>query len=138
MIQDIQRIIDEEEIPNFNLAEQLLQTNDAKVIINALLKMILGEKIEEDPKDYKEFVEPNTDKVKLFFNLGKKDKIMAKDIIGSLSANIGIFGSEIGKIKILDKFSFVEVPFQYVDEIIKGMEGKQIKGRDVKIEVANS
>jgi ATP-dependent RNA helicase DeaD len=54
--------------------------------------------------------------VRLFFSLGKKDKIMVKDIIGSMSANTAISGKEIGKVNILDKFSFVDVPVNYVDE----------------------
>lgn len=100
--------------------------------------MALGEKKEEHKEESIKDIGQNNDNVKLFFNLGKKDKIMAKDIVGSLSSNVAISGSEIGKIKILDKFTFVEVPFRYVDEVITGMEGKQIKGRDVNIEVANS
>lgn len=76
--------------------------------------------------------------VKLFFSLGKKDKIMAKDIIGSISSNTAILGSDIGKINILDNFSFVEVPQNYVEELILGMNGNTIKGKKVNIEIANS
>jgi len=76
--------------------------------------------------------------VKLFFSLGKKDKIMAKDVIGSISANTAVLGSDIGKINILDNFSFVEVPNRYVEEIISCMNGNTIKGKKVNIEVANS
>lgn len=76
--------------------------------------------------------------IKLFFSLGKKDKIMAKDIIGSIAANTAVQGSDIGKINILDNFSFVEVPENYVEEIISCMNGNTIKGKKVNIEVANS
>ncbi|MBQ3409190.1 MAG: DEAD/DEAH box helicase [Clostridia bacterium] len=76
--------------------------------------------------------------IKLFFSLGKKDKIMAKDVIGSISANTAVSGSDIGKINILDNFSFVEVPQNYVEEIISCMNGNTIKGKKVSIEVANS
>lgn len=76
--------------------------------------------------------------VKLFFSLGKKDKIMAKDVIGSIASNTAVSGGDIGKINILDKFSFVEVPGNYVEEIISGMNGNTIKGKKVNIEIANS
>lgn len=76
--------------------------------------------------------------VKLFFNLGKKDKIMVKDIIGSMSANTAVSGKEIGKVNILDNFSFVEVPENYVEDVLSGMNGKTIKGKNVNIEVANT
>ena len=63
---------------------------------------------------------------------------MVKDIIGSMSANTAVSGKEIGKVNILDKFSFVEVPEEYVEDVLSGMKGKPIKGKDVNIEVANA
>lgn len=78
----------------------------------------------------------NGDIVKLFFNLGRKDNMKVKDFVGSIAANCGIQGNEIGKINILDKFSFVEVPGEYVEDVLEGMKGKQIKGKDCKVEIA--
>ena len=77
------------------------------------------------------------EEVKLFLNVGKKDKIMVKDIVGSISANTAVSGNDLGKINILDKFSFIEVKGEYVNEILTSMKDKKIKGRDVRIEVAN-
>ena len=76
--------------------------------------------------------------VKLFVSVGKKDKIMVKDIIGSMSSNTVVSGKEIGKVNILDKFSFVEVPKEYVEDVLTGMKGKPIKGKSVNIEVAKA
>ena len=39
-------------------------------------------------------------------------------------------------INILDKFSFVEVPSEYVEDVLQGMKGKQIKGRNCNVEIA--
>ncbi len=86
----------------------------------------------------KEYNSDNNGFVKLFFSLGKKDKIMAKDVIGSISSNTAVSGSDVGKINILDNFSFVEVPVNYVEEVISGMDGNTIKGKKVNIEIANS
>lgn len=69
--------------------------------------------------------------------MGKKDDIKVKDFVGSISANCGISGSDIGKVNLLDKFTFVEIPSQYVADILEGMKGKQIKGKDCKVEIAN-
>ena len=66
------------------------------------------------------------------------DSIKNKDIIGSISSNTIVSGSEIGKIKILDKYSFVEIPGEYVNEVLKDMQGKEIKGRKCNIEVAKT
>jgi ATP-dependent RNA helicase DeaD len=80
----------------------------------------------------------NNGMVRLFVNVGKKDKIEAKDLVGGIAAKTSISGSEIGKISILDSYSFVEVPKQYANDIIKDMKDKQIKGREVNLELANS
>ena len=61
---------------------------------------------------------------------------MAKDFIGSISSNTAISGRDIGKINIMDKFSFVEVPEIYVDELLSIMNGNTIKGKKVNIEIA--
>ena len=63
---------------------------------------------------------------------------MVKDIIGSMSANTAISGKEIGKVNILENFSFVEVPEGYVEEVLEGMKEKPIKGKSVNIEIAKA
>lgn len=138
MIDDIQEIIDknknEESEINDEILEKLLQKNDIKIVAKALLSLITNKKENKEKQnlDYKPGEE-----IKLFLNVGKKDKIMVKDIVGSISANTAVSGSDLGKINILDKFSFIEVPGEYVNEILTSMKDKQIKGRDVRIEVAN-
>ena len=76
--------------------------------------------------------------VSLFLSVGKKDKRMAKDIIGSLSANTAINKQEIGKINILENYSFIEIPSKYLDEIFSRMNGNTIKGKRVNIEIAKA
>lgn len=135
IVDNIQKIIDGKEYNNVDILEDLLKTNDIKEVARALITTYTGIKEKEENIEYVASAEGNS---KLFLSLGKKDKIMAKDIVGSFSSNVAISGNDIGKINILDKFSFVEVPNKYVNEIMNGMREKQIKGKDVRIEVANS
>lgn len=138
MIDDIQEIIDknknEESEINDEILEELLQKNDIKIVAKALLSLITNKK---ENKEKQNFDFKPGEEIKLFLNVGKKDKIMVKDIVGSISANTAVSGNDLGKINILDKFSFIEVPGEYVNEILTSMKDKQIKGRDVRIEVAN-
>lgn len=138
MIDDIQEVIDtnknESSEINDEILEKLLQKNDIKIVAKALLSLITNKKEKQEKQDF--CFKPG-EEIKLFLNVGKKDKIMVKDIVGSISANTAVSGSDIGKINILDKFSFIEVPGEYVNEILTSMKDKQIKGRDVRIEVAN-
>lgn len=132
IVNQIQDIIDTEDFSNTELLDLLLKQNkDIKKITMALLTMLTPKEKKEVYKTY------DGRNVRLFLNLGRKDKIMAKDIVGSISSNVAMSGSDIGKINILDKFSFIEVPGNFTNEVIQGMKGKQIKGRDVNIEVAN-
>jgi len=78
------------------------------------------------------------DETKLFLNVGVKDDILAKDIVGSIAANSSIPVGEIGKINVMDKFSFLIVPTKHVSKLMFSMEGKQIKGKDVNIEIARN
>ncbi len=85
-----------------------------------------------------DFVLTDSGDVKLFLNLGKKDDIKVKDIVGSIAGNTAISGKDIGNIKLLESFSFVEVPPEYVEEVIRKMNGNKIKGKEARFEIANS
>jgi ATP-dependent RNA helicase DeaD len=74
--------------------------------------------------------------VRLFINLGKNHKIKTGDILGSITANSGLSGNDIGEIDVRDKFSYVEVPASEVQTVLGAMLGNQIKGKEVNIEIA--
>lgn len=76
--------------------------------------------------------------VKLFLTVGKKDNIKIKDIVGAIASKTTVAGKDLGKIIILDSYSFIEVPAEYVDEVIKTMNKNQIKNRSVKVEIAEN
>ena len=109
---------------------------DLKFVAKAMFSIINNKATD---KKMENNYEPNENGfVKLFFNLGKKDNIMAKDVIGSISSNTAVSGRDIGKINILENFSFVEVPVNYVEEVLSEMDGNTIKGKQVNVELANS
>lgn len=132
LINKIQDIIDnaDENDNNNEILNMLVEKNkDANVVAKALWTLVVGK--QEEQKEVKQ------ENVKIFLNLGRKDKIMVKDILGSISSNVAISSSEIGKINILDKFSFIEIPGEYIEDVLTGMKGKQIKGRNCSLEIAN-
>ena len=137
MIDNIQKVIDEdiESKISKEILDKLLEKNKIEMVAKALINIIVNES--SNLKNEQKNFAPD-EEVKLFLNVGKKDKIMVKDIVGSISANTAASGSDIGKINILDSFTFIDVPGRYVNEIITSMKGKQIKGRNVKFEIANS
>lgn len=143
MINDIQNVINkmnEEKNNNQAILERLLEKNDIKEVASALLNMVCYKDVVKEVKIDKS-LEDMMDvhgNIKLFLNIGKKDKVMPKDIIKSITQVAPISGDDIGKVNILDKFSFVEIPGKYTDDVISGLCNTSIQGRKVNVEIANS
>lgn len=76
--------------------------------------------------------------VRFFLNKGKRDRIRPKDIVGSISAKAKISSRDIGKIDILDSFSFFEISQDKSEEVLNVMNGNTMKGKTVVVEPANS
>src|SRR5690606_1817433 len=78
----------------------------------------------------------NENSARLFINLGKTSKIRPGDIVGAIAGETGVPGNSIGEIEIFDKFSFVNVPKEEADKIVRIMSQSQIKGKKVNMEIA--
>jgi ATP-dependent RNA helicase DeaD len=74
--------------------------------------------------------------VRLFITLGKKDKVGPKDLLGAIAGESGIPGNAIGHIDIYDKFSFVEIPEDLAQHVMKKMKKAQIRGQKFNIDIA--
>jgi ATP-dependent RNA helicase DeaD len=75
--------------------------------------------------------------VRLFVNVGKMDRVSAGDLVGAFTGEANIDSNQIGMIEIYDKYSFVEVSDNSVNDVMDGMSNSRIKGRKVNIEIAN-
>ncbi len=75
--------------------------------------------------------------VRLFINVGRKQRVQAKDILGAIAGEVGIPGKQVGTIDIYDKYTFVEVPKQNAVKVIDKMKDIKIKGNKINIEQAN-
>ncbi|MBS4961571.1 MAG: DbpA RNA binding domain-containing protein, partial [Clostridiales bacterium] len=141
-IENIKSVIDEGKLSKYiNLVEKMEQEDYAAIdVAAALLKINLAmdENAPEDINiDEKDLYEENGKKtVRLFINLGKKQKVRARDVLGAITGETGVAGKVIGQIDIYDDYSFVNVPYEYSRDIIIGMRNKSIKGSKVHVEVA--
>jgi ATP-dependent RNA helicase DeaD len=75
--------------------------------------------------------------VRLFVNIGRKQGVGPRDIVGALASKTGLSGKLIGTIDVYDKYTFVEVPAEYARDVLTEMKDNQIKGRKVNIEPAS-
>ncbi|MGB5854696.1 MAG: ATP-dependent RNA helicase DbpA [Oceanisphaera sp.] len=64
---------------------------------------------------------------------GRKSKIRAGDILGALTGEAGISGSEVGKIDISEMQSYVAVHRDVANKALKHLQQGKIKGRVVKV-----
>jgi ATP-independent RNA helicase DbpA len=60
-------------------------------------------------------------------------KVRAGDILGALTSEGGIAGSEVGKIDVMDFISYVAVVRAVATRAEKKLSGSKIKGRSYKI-----
>ena len=72
---------------------------------------------------------------RFFINIGKKDHVQPVHIIEMLNRNVA-GRVDVGRIDLMQNFSFFECPEEYTEEILTGMDGVNYKGRQVHVEVA--
>jgi ATP-dependent RNA helicase DeaD len=74
--------------------------------------------------------------VRLFLNAGRNQGVRPQDVVGAIANEAGIPGRAIGAIDILDTYTFVDIPNEFVNKVLAGMQNSSIKGRRVNIEIA--
>lgn len=71
--------------------------------------------------------------VTLCISGGRKNKVRAGDILGALTADKSIAGSQIGKIDLFDIFAYVAVERSIAKQALKLLTEGKIKGRKFKV-----
>ncbi len=143
-IEKIKGVIDEGLLTKYiNIVDDMMGDDYAAIdIAAALIKMNLFDENNDDLLEDINFDRSSSDSrdtnghVRLFFNVGKKDRISVKDIVGAIAGETGVSGKTIGAIDLYDEYSFVNVPSDYVKDVMYGMKNKKIKGKKVNIEIA--
>lgn len=69
--------------------------------------------------------------VRLFVNVGRKDRVGPKDLVGALTREIGVPREALGRIEVRDTHSLVSVSAEVVDRALAGLGRVTIRGRRV-------
>ena len=154
VIDDIERVeVDEEEIQEF-LPEvyRKLEWLDKEDLIKRVVSREFGRFLQyyANAPEISEPGERNSKKEKggrkgargpeegftrIFLSLGKLDGFYAKEVMKLI--NDHVHGKvEIGRIDLMKSFSFFEVPEAEADRVVKFLNGVQVKGRRVNVEIA--
>ena len=145
ILDDVERVIEQEDLDMMiNAIEERVNNSEftAMDMAAAFLKICCG--MTEDNKTTKEndweFGDTGAGEdgmVRLFINIGKKQRVRPGDILGAIAGESGMDGKLIGTIDMYDKYTFVEVPREYAREVLNAMKNVKIKGKTVAVEPAN-
>ena len=76
--------------------------------------------------------------VRLRMDLGKRDGIRPADVVGSIANEAGLTGREIGPIEIRDTVTYVGVPADAAEHVIKSVSRARFRGRAVNLRIDRS
>lgn len=139
----IEKFIDEEELVTTDIAAALLKlslglsdTKKDEFAVSDMPRYGDRDRSERFERSGKRNLGGASGISRLFISVGHNDNVSPKNILGAIAGETGIPGNQVGEIDIYDKFSFVEVPNEYTKQILDIMNGAQIKGKRVSVEVA--
>ncbi len=69
----------------------------------------------------------------LFISMGKNKKVFPGDLTKLFCSAIGVTNGEIGNIKILDNYSFLDITPEYADRAIETLNGTEYRGRRITV-----
>ena len=72
----------------------------------------------------------------LFFSIGKNRRVFPKDLIEFITKNLHIDRSEIGEVKVLDNYSFVNISLDHASNAISKLSGIIFRGRRIRVNLA--
>ena len=64
---------------------------------------------------------------------GRKEKIRAGDVLGALTKDLGLQGSQIGKINVNEFSTYVAVDRDVAKRALAGLQAGKVKGKSVKV-----
>ena len=136
--EDISEVIENgEHTPYLDVIRQLSEAMDAEEIAAAALSIAFGDM---EVAEIQKFVPAGHAREKgmtrLFLTIGRKDRIQTAEILRTIAEEAGIPGKRVGKIDIMDNFTFVEVPSDIAERVIMALDNAVVKGRKVSVEKA--
>ena len=88
------------------------------------------------PRHTKPRKAPDGARTKLIVKAGLKQGLEPADVIGAIVDHSHLEGEDISNVRLLDRFSFVEVPASRAEEVASTVSGKTVRGVPLKLEVA--
>jgi hypothetical protein len=92
----------------------------------------VGERRPEEPR---RFI-PESEAATLFVSAGRNRRAYARELLALIESECSVSKEDVGELRVLDNFSFVQVRRSVADEIISGLDGKDFRGRPLSVSYA--
>jgi hypothetical protein len=75
---------------------------------------------------------------RLFISIGRNRKVFPREILGLINTRANVARDDIGTIRILDNYSFIQVRNSAADAVIQALNGQSFRGRTLTVNYARS
>ncbi len=113
---------------------------DATEIAAAATFLAVGEKtleVKVEPKPER-FSFSEEGMTRLFIDVGRRHQISPAHVVGAIANEADIPGKAIGAIDVNDRFTLVDVPTQFVSQILERMKRTRIARQNANIRIASN
>src|SRR4051794_8254626 len=96
-----------------------------------------AEKQPRRPRHTKPRRKPEEPRTKLLVAAGRARGIEPADVVSAIVDNSHLDGEDVSNVRVLERFSFVEVPGERAGEVVEKVNGHSVRGVELRLEVAN-
>jgi ATP-dependent RNA helicase DeaD len=68
---------------------------------------------------------------------GRARGLEPADVVAAIVDNSHLDGEDVSNVRVLERFSFVEVPGERAGEVVEKVNGQSVRGVELRLEVAN-
>lgn len=119
--EDLRGIVENETYTDYtDMAAELLADYTPEVALGALLRLAFRSELEQNNyPEIRSFSVDRTGTARLFLGLGRRDGYTARKIVDMLKFKCGLRDKHIDDLKIFEDYSFVTVPFNEAENIVR-------------------
>jgi ATP-dependent RNA helicase DeaD len=78
----------------------------------------------------------STSRAKLVVSAGRGQGIEPADVVKAIVDHSHLEGEDVGGVRVLERFSFAEVPAERAQEVVEKVNGQRVRGVRLRVEVA--
>src|SRR3954447_19234895 len=79
----------------------------------------------------------NEPRAKLVLAVGRARGLEPADVVAAIVDNSHLDGEDVSNVRVLERFSFVEVPGERAGEVVEKVNGQSVRGVELRLEVAS-